>query len=520
VDTLPRVIDRYELLAVLGAGAFATVYRARHVHTNQPVAVKIIGRSAASTAGLGTDGTERALIEARTAATVQHENVVRILDCGKAGDEVFIVMELTEGPTLADVIQAGPLAPARAIGIAVQLLEGLGAAHARGIVHRDVKPANVILVRNDRGAEVAKLLDFGVSKQLNEVSMTRDGASVGTPGYMAPELFGGARNADARSDVYAVAITLYEMLSGALPFAATTYEQLVVKIATQPPVPLLVAAPDIAPSLAVLVERGMARDRGDRFGSAQDFADALRSVMHVVATLPGAQRSPSKVPRAYEPTLDMRHTPQATPAPVVHTTTRHDGHGKALVWVVAILGVLLVGIAGAGVVAWQYLAARPVANTEVTSTPPVSATTAAKEPATPAELPSIVASAPKLVTPLPTAVPTQAQRVPTSSGGITFKFPAKIVGQARPTPIDALAQQIIPSAQRCRPGHGQPGVVARVQLFVQQEGTISIAKAASEPGDEAVAECLAALFKEAATPQTFAPGGGGIVTVEARLDPR
>ena len=85
MDTLPRVIDRYELLAVLGAGAFATVYRARHVHTNQPVAVKIIGRSAASTAGLGTDGTERALIEARTAATVQHENVVRILDCVQGG---------------------------------------------------------------------------------------------------------------------------------------------------------------------------------------------------------------------------------------------------------------------------------------------------------------------------------------------------------------------------------------------------------------------------------------------------
>src|SRR6185503_3071489 len=108
---------------------------------------------------------ERWMVEARAAAAVQHRNVVRVLDCGRAGDEVFIVMDLVTGPTLADVItQQGPLPPHRAAAIAIQLLEGLAAAHARGIVHRDIKPPNVILTRDENGGDLPKILDFGVSK--------------------------------------------------------------------------------------------------------------------------------------------------------------------------------------------------------------------------------------------------------------------------------------------------------------------------------------------------------------------
>ncbi len=152
MEVLPRTVDRYELLAVLGAGGFGTVYRARHVHTHQPVAVKLLKNVAS---------VERSIAEARAAAAVEHRNVVRVLDCGSVGADVFIVMELAEGPTLADVLtQTGSLPPARAVGIAVQLLDGLAAAHACGIVHRDVKPPNVLLARAADGTDLPKIPRF------------------------------------------------------------------------------------------------------------------------------------------------------------------------------------------------------------------------------------------------------------------------------------------------------------------------------------------------------------------------
>ena len=155
-DSLPRVVDRYELLSVLGSGGFATVYRARHVHTQQAVAVKILQQKS---------GVDRWLGEARAAAAVQHRNVVRVLDCGQTGDDVFIVMELVEGHTLADELNAGPMPVMRAVGIAVQILDGLTAAHARSIVHRDIKPPNILLTRDGDGSDLPKILDFGVSKR-------------------------------------------------------------------------------------------------------------------------------------------------------------------------------------------------------------------------------------------------------------------------------------------------------------------------------------------------------------------
>jgi eukaryotic-like serine/threonine-protein kinase len=519
----PRYVDRYELLGVLGSGAFATVYRARHIHTQQLVAVKIV-----------VGGDERALAEARAAAAVQHPNVVRILDCGRSGADVFIVMELAEGPTLAEVIAAGPLDGPRAVAIALRILEGVEAAHLRGIVHRDIKPANVLLVRDDQGVEQPKILDFGVSKQLTEISMTRDGATIGTPGYMAPELFGGAKSADFRSDVYAVAVTLYEMLAGRLPFEARTYEELVVQVATQPHISLRVAAPHVAPVLAAVVERGLARPREMRFASVQEFAIALRSVTTSAETLlspawrsdpPRAPRMPSNAPAAYEPTLNVHTTGTlgTAPPPIVSTAQRQESQSRSVGTVaVALIGVLLLVAAGAGLAFWRQRPASEVASSAVApivtvaDTPSAtSATSAATAEMAVATLASATATTTTATTP-----PQVDSPVARTTGGIKFKFPPKVVGQVRATAVDTLAQHIVPLAQRCRPEHGKGEIVARVRLFVQADGTISIAKAASEPGDEDAAECLAAYFKDAASPRTFSPGGGGIVTVEARLEPR
>ena len=520
------MIDRYELLSELGSGGFATVYRARHALTHQEVAVKILRPK--------DPGSDRWLVEARAAAAVQHRNVVRVLDCGRSGDEVFLVMELVTGPTLADVIaQGGPMPAPRAVGIAVQLLDGLAAAHARGIVHRDIKPPNVILTRDETGGDLPKILDFGVSKQTTEISRTLDGTAIGTPGYMAPELFGGARHADTRADVYAVAATLYEMLSGKLPFAARTYEELVVQVATSRPAPLSQVAPHVPPEVTAAVDRGLARDREARWASVEQFASALRGAL-VGVTPPSSDgfqatmdarmiTSPPPVPTL---TVPDPSTLRTAPPPVVSTANRVEARSRsALGWVIAILaGLLLLGGAGA-IAAVRFLRPSASAVAPSASAAPVAVASApprendrALEPLGAGSEPSV---APTATAPVPTHHATAAlEPPPTTTGGIEFKFPAKVVGQARPSAIDALARSIVPRAQRCRPEPGRGPVVARVQIFVQEEGRISIAQPASEPGDSDTAACLAALLKEAASPATFAPRGGGIAELEAKLDPR
>ncbi len=528
VDSLPRVVDRYELLSVLGSGGFATVYRAQHVHTQQPVAVKILAQRS---------GADRWLTEARAAAAVQHRNVVRVLDCGRSGDDVFIVMDLVSGPTLADVLaQTGALPPQRAIGIAVQILDGLAVAHARSIVHRDIKPPNILLTQDADGSDFPKILDFGVSKQLTEVSSTLDGTAIGTPGYMAPELFGGARYADPRVDIYALAATLYEMLSGKLPFAARTYEELVVQVATTRPAPLLTVAPHVGPEIAAAVDRGLARDREARWQTAEQFASALRGALMGIAppssdgfqatlyatNVPMTPLSP-RVPTLAVPEPSTLRT---APPPVVSTASRNETRSSgALPWVIGILGVALLASVGGALVAWRVLrpsvnAPAPVAVAAATTSTTSVATSPPREndDAVPSASPTQTQAA---VTPSATSNPKASHpSTPASPLGIAFKFPAETVGQVSATSVDSLSQLVAAKAQRCRPDHGSPPVRARVLFHVHDDGNIALPAPASDPGDVATARCLATFFKETASPKTFNPGGSGIVTVEARLDPR
>ncbi len=271
---LPRTVDRYELLEELGSGAFATVYRGRHALTEQPVAIKILRPEAAAAE------VDRWLNEARAMAAVDHPNVVRVLDCGRAKTgEAFLVMELAAGDTLAGLVDGPhPIPIAHAVRLARQILEGLEAVHRRGIVHRDVKPPNVLVTHDGNGDPVAKLLDFGVSKVTSGAlgSATLPGTAIGTPGYMAPELFGDAANADARADVYAVAATLFEMLTRRTPFQCATYEDYVVQVRTLRAPPVRSLAPHVPAPLGDVIDRGLARDRDARWPTARAFADALQ----------------------------------------------------------------------------------------------------------------------------------------------------------------------------------------------------------------------------------------------------
>jgi serine/threonine-protein kinase len=534
VESLPRIVDRYELLSVLGSGGFATVYRARHVHTHQSVAVKILHPRS---------GVDRWLSEARAAASVQHRNVVRVLDCGQAGDDVFIVMDLVEGQTLADVLQAGPLPVMTAVGIAVQILDGLAAAHARSIVHRDIKPPNILLTRDTDGSDLPKILDFGVSKQLTEISGTLDGTAIGTPGYMAPELFGGARYADPRVDIYAVAVTLYEMLAGKLPFAARTYEELVVQVATTRPVPLHQVAPHVPLAIASSVDRGLARDREARWETADQFAMALRGglvgvtspsshafepTMHAPSSAP---RNSAQTPPPPVPTLGPIPDPstlRTAPPPVVSTASRNERRSSsALVWVATVLGVVLAAGAGGALVVWRVMKSEAPASVAATATQTVATSPPRENDHSldpPPSATSTAASPPPTATATATTTTAIGRGTHSVTGGAGVAFiTMETVGAIKSLEVDDFTKHAVASAQRCRPPHGNAPAVARVKLVgIHDNGEIAIVTPAppDQVGDPIAARCIGNVLKSIAGPTTLHPsGGGGIATVEATLDP-
>jgi serine/threonine-protein kinase len=283
-------VDRYQLLELIGQGSFGGVYRARHVHTGQIVALKL------ARGGVDPEAAARILSEGRAAGRLDHPNVVGVLDGGVADTgETFVVMQLLEGYMLEQLLaRSGPLDTARAIDLGIQMLAGLSAAHARGVIHRDVKPSNVFVTKAANGSELVKVIDFGISKlraagtttsgPLPGVTggppvFTLPGVALGTPGYMAPEQLGDARSVDARADVYSVGATLYELLSGRKPIAVDGLESWMRKLRVEAAPPLASIAPMVPASTAAVIDRALARDRDARWPSAMAMRDALLGSM-------------------------------------------------------------------------------------------------------------------------------------------------------------------------------------------------------------------------------------------------
>jgi eukaryotic-like serine/threonine-protein kinase len=279
--------DRYELGRELGSGGMARVVAAHDRVLDREVAVKLLTAPDPS-------ARERFLREARAAARLRHPHVVAVHDTGEHGGQPYIVMELVDGETLADLVdREGPLAIEDAVAITLGVLDVLVAAHEQGLIHRDVKPGNVLLPR-DGGI---KLADFGIAKAMDEATagLTASGAVMGTASYLAPELVTGGRPTPS-SDVYSVGCLFYALLAGAPPFAGDNAVAVAYAQRHTPVPPIATERSDVPPDLRAVLDHALEKDPGRRFADAATMRDALLGVPtgppaaadQVVAPVPGA----------------------------------------------------------------------------------------------------------------------------------------------------------------------------------------------------------------------------------------
>jgi class 3 adenylate cyclase/Tfp pilus assembly protein PilF len=267
--SLPPTLSRYETLERLGGGGMGVVYRARDLRLDRIVALKFLPPHLSTDA----DAKARFLTEAQTAAALEHPNICTIHEVGETDDgQLYIAMPYYEGETLAHVIARGPLAPARAVQVALDLARALAKAHERGIVHRDLKPANVMLTTDG----VVKLLDFGIAK-LSDRRVTEPGVRLGTVAYMSPEQAFG-QVVDHRTDIWSLGVVLYEMLTGTPPFAGDAAQATLYAILTAEPRSVASLRPDVPPPLDAAVQRALSKRPDGRYASMRDFARALASL--------------------------------------------------------------------------------------------------------------------------------------------------------------------------------------------------------------------------------------------------
>ena len=267
------VAGRFRVVRFLGEGAVSAVYEANDDLRGHRVAVKLLHRELSQ----NTEIVQRFEREAEAASRIGSEHIVLVYGAGSAPEGRFIVLEYLDGVTLADLLRRRRLLPGEeAASLVLQLLAGLAKAHALGIVHRDLKPANLFLVPGPRGGDFLKILDFGASKLTNlGQGLTRTGAMVGTPMYMSPEQVRSSDKVDARTDVYAAGVILYECVTGKVPFAVKNAVELAFRIVSQDPPPPETHVPSLDPELSAIIRRAMARDLTARFQSAGEMHEAL-----------------------------------------------------------------------------------------------------------------------------------------------------------------------------------------------------------------------------------------------------
>ena len=265
---------RYRIDGFLGKGGMGVVLSGEHELTGRKIAIKLLLPEFAEEAEV----LARFFQEAKTAASLNHPNVVDVLDMGMEGNEPYLVLEKLEGKSLGQLVEEkGAIEPEELLSIVLPVIDALAAAHEHGIVHRDLKPENIFVGHDARGRALPKVLDFGIAKLVEgEVkALTRTGGVLGTPGYMSPEQAMGEKTVGPESDVWSMGAVLYECLSGRQPFEAPSVPALLMQICSVDPVPLTHRATNLDPRIAAVVHKALTRDLADRFSSMEQLGAAL-----------------------------------------------------------------------------------------------------------------------------------------------------------------------------------------------------------------------------------------------------
>ncbi|MFI1157010.1 protein kinase [Streptomyces sioyaensis] len=402
--------DRYRLLAVLGSGGTGQVWRARDEVLGREVAVKVVPTPAGADATTG----ERFLCEARAAARLSHPGIVKVFDAGHASDgRLFLVMELVEGRSLAQVLRQDRLPAEQVADIGAQVAHALAAAHDGGVVHRDVKPAN-LLIQSDG---TVKVVDFGLAvlAEENSTALTTTGAFIGTAFYTAPERAMGQRGT-AACDLYALGCVLYEALSGRPPFRTGNAVELLFQHVHRQPDPLHRLRPDIPPALARVVHALLAKEPADRPADAARTARLLS-----VPESEDAGRSPAPLEDTIEANLPAW---PARPRRLLH---------------IALGMVAACAVAGTFALAWPRSPVEPTGDTSAVASPAPDSPASRKPPASPLPSASSTTAAVRATTP-PTATFTSATphpcqvRRPHARTRVSDVHQAARTGACRPAP--------------------------------------------------------------------------------------
>jgi len=324
-DLSGKTIEKYRLTRKIGEGGMGLVYEAQHSLVGKRCAVKVLHPSLSQ----DKEAVRRMLREAQAAAAIGHPNIVVTHDFGVTPDgDYYLVMDYLEGESLADLIlRSGPLPGLAAVLIMRQVLSALEAAHAKGIVHRDLKPENIFIARTPGGAEEVKLLDFGVSKLVGseDLRLTLTGAVMGTPYYMSPEQASGSKDVDARSDLWAAGVVLYEVLTRRHPFTGANYNELMYKILTTEPRPARDLRPDISGAMEEVIHRALAKKRDARYATATEMLADLGSTPAAVLL---ATTAPPVNPNVS--LLDLAASGPGVPSAVDDVVPRKRAEGGSL----------------------------------------------------------------------------------------------------------------------------------------------------------------------------------------------
>ncbi|HEV57958.1 MAG TPA: serine/threonine protein kinase [Phycisphaerales bacterium] len=266
-------IPGYKVLGKLGSGAMAVVYKAKQLSLDRTVAIKVLPKRFTER----PDYVRRFFKEGRIAAKLNHNNIVQAIDVGEAGGLYYFVMEYVEGKTLYDDLSRGKIfSESEALDIVIQLANALAHAHAQGLVHRDVKPKNIMI--NKEG--VVKLADMGLAREASDMAAAKheEGKAFGTPYYIAPEQIRGELEIDGRADIYALGATLFHMVTGRVPFEASTPAEVMKKHLREPLTPPDHINTALSAGISEVIETMMAKDKKDRYSSMEELLDDLQAV--------------------------------------------------------------------------------------------------------------------------------------------------------------------------------------------------------------------------------------------------